>query len=68
MIKKIVNEEQLDNMESMIWRQCARFSLHDFCEDGGFSEEAFQDYCDLAKEGLKIRMEKAAAKTKRWSS
>ncbi len=62
MIEKIRSYEQLNTMGDMIWRELSRFSLRDFCEEGGFSVDALQDFLDLAEIGLKVRNEKIEKK------
>lgn len=58
MVSKISTEEQLVAMEDIIWAEVSRFSVHDFCEQGGFTCDALQDFFDLAEVGLKTRIEK----------
>lgn len=62
MIKKIRSSEQLNSMGDMIWKELSRFSLHDFCAEGGFTVDALQDFLDLAELGLKVRNEKISKK------
>ena len=66
MIDKITTHEQLDAMGDMIWAEVGRFSIHDFCEQGGFSCDALQDFFDLAEIGLKER--NAKTKKKEWGN
>lgn len=58
MIEKITTQEHLNDMENLIWHEVSRFSVHDFCEQGGFSCDALQDFFDLADIGFKTRNSK----------
>ncbi len=62
MVEKITSQDQLVLMEDLIWAEASRFSIHDFCEQGGFSCDALQDFFDLAEAGFKERSEKMSKK------
>ncbi len=67
MIEKITTRDQLDEMCDLIWSEVSRFSIHDFCEQGGFTCDALQDFFDLAELGLKTRNSKSS-KQKEWDN
>ena len=52
---EIKTQEDFNDMERMISKECQRNSLAELCEYWGFDFVAFDDFISLAKEGLEKR-------------
>lgn len=55
---EIKTQDDFDDMERMISKECQRNSLVELCECWGFGCGAFYDFVSLAKEGFEKRISK----------
>lgn len=53
--ESITCEQDLNDMDELIWNNACRFNINEFCHSGGFTPDALQEFIDLAREGFQKR-------------